>query len=61
MTTTLLATLGPSVLLIFGGFLKVTRQAGRIEEGVKGLYGRVDRLERFIDQNFRWQNGNKIV
>ena len=49
MEAALLGAGAPSVLLILGGLLKISRQAGRIEEGVKGLYSRVDRLERWRD------------
>jgi hypothetical protein len=59
MLVPLLSTLVPSALIILGGFLHMSRQAGRIEEGVKGLYGRVDRLERFIDDHFAWTNGKR--
>lgn len=39
----------PAAVLILGGILKISRQTGRIEEGVRGLYGRVERLERQHD------------
>ena len=47
--TSILAIIVPSTVLILGGLLKVSRQAGRIEEGVKGLYDRVSSLERWRD------------
>ena len=40
----------PTAVVVLGALLKITRQAGRIEEGVKGLYGRVQRLEEHQDR-----------
>src|SRR5262249_30432893 len=44
----------PSSVVILLAILKISRQAGRIEEGVKGLYARVDRLERQSDRNYNY-------
>ncbi len=49
MEAALLGAGAPSVILILGGLLKISRQAGRIEEGVKWLYDRVGRLETWRD------------
>lgn len=49
MVGTYLAIFVPAALLILGALLKVSRQTGRIEEGVKGLYDRVERIEGWID------------
>lgn len=49
MSHAILAALITAAMLILGGLLKVSRQAGRIEQGVAGLYDRVNRLERWID------------
>lgn len=49
MSGSVIAALIGAVVLILGGLLKVSRQAGRIEQGVAGLYDRVNRLERWID------------
>jgi hypothetical protein len=40
-----LAWAAPAGVVIAFGLLKISRQAGRIEEGVRGLYDRVKRLE----------------
>lgn len=37
------------LLSLFVSNGKQNRQGGRIEEGVRGLYGRVDRIEKWID------------
>lgn len=57
MTADELAWIVPSVLIIIGGLLKLSRQAGRIEEGVAGLYKRVDTIERHIFR-FRVRGGS---
>lgn len=57
MTAADLAWVVPSVLVIIGALLKVSRQAGRIEEGVAGLYKRVDTIERHIFR-FRVRGGS---
>lgn len=46
-----LAWVVPSSVLILGGLLKIIRQAGRIEEGIKGIYPRIDRIEKWIDRH----------
>ncbi len=52
MTASVLGWLIPSVIIVLGALFKIIRQAGRIEEGVAGLYRdakkqdeRLDRLE----------------
>jgi hypothetical protein len=41
------------LFLIVVQVAKSNRSNGRIEEGVKGLYGRVDRIEKWIDGRSR--------
>ena len=53
MSATYLAWLIPTAVAVLGALLRITRQAGRIEEGVKGLYGRVQRLEEHQDSQSR--------
>ena len=43
----------PTSVVILGALLKISRQTGRIEEGVRGLYTRVERLERQHDDRGR--------
>lgn len=42
----------PCILAVLGAIIKISRQTGRIEEGVKGLYGRVERIEHRLDGNW---------
>ncbi len=46
MNPTDVGTIAASVLFLGSGLLKISRQAGRIEEAVNGLRSRVDSLER---------------
>jgi hypothetical protein len=43
------ATIVSVLFMIVIQVAKSNRSNGRIEEGVKGLYGRVDRVEKWID------------
>ncbi len=57
MSASLLGWLIPSVLIVLGALFKIIRQAGRIEEGVLGLYRDAkkqdDRLDRIENHIFR--------
>lgn len=42
-----------TIVVVVGALFKFSRQFGRIEEGVKGLYGRMERLEKKQDDDDR--------
>ena len=50
MSTALLAIVVPASIIIIGALLQNSRQNGRIEAGVKGLYDRINRVEGWIDR-----------